>query len=176
MLVRIEGYLVQRKLEAALKAIVGEPSWLGSEVRIPALRGHRWDMMFRSSHGPVAVEFDGDNHYCDSLRIRADRRKDALAAEEGLAVVRVPYWVQLTTETLGHYLGLDAEIVQDFPHGFITSKVFPASYCELGLDRFEAELMSLSEGVRQAVVKSLRDRAQEHGQEFVVTRRLASLL
>ena len=28
------------------------------------------------------------------------------------------------------------------PHGFITTKLFPASFCELGVGRFQAELFS----------------------------------
>jgi len=70
----------------------------------------------------------------------------------------------------------DAEIIQDFPHGFIKTKVFPASFCELGVDRFRQELDGLPEGVRAAVVMSLRDRAQEHGREYVVPRSLVDLL
>jgi hypothetical protein len=82
--------------------------------------------------------------------------------------VRFPYWVQLTTETLCHYCGLDAQVVQDFPHGFIVTKIFPASFCELGVERFRGELEQLPEGVRVAVIKSLQDRAKEHGRQYVV--------
>ena len=60
-----------------------------------------------------------------------------------MRVVRVPYWVQLDRTTLGHYFGLSAEIEQRFPHGFITTKLFPASYCELGVERFRRELEAL---------------------------------
>jgi hypothetical protein len=75
--------------------------------------------------------FDGDEHYRNTLKIKNDREKDEMARCGGYRVVRIPYWVQLTSETLKHYFHLEAEIIQDFPHGFISTKVFPASFCEL---------------------------------------------
>ncbi|HRI18477.1 MAG TPA: hypothetical protein PL196_08155, partial [Burkholderiaceae bacterium] len=129
-----------------------------------------------ASSGKVAVEFDGDEHYRHSLKIKVDREKDGYARDDGYRVVRMPYWVQLTTETLKYYFDLDANIVQNFPHGFITTKVFPASYCEMGIDRFRRELDALPVATRSAVVSSLRDRAEEHGIEFVLPAGLRSLI
>ena len=54
----------------------------------------------------------------------------------------LPYWIQLDTATLAHFFSLDVKIEQSFPHGFITTKLFPASFCELGIERFRAELQS----------------------------------
>jgi hypothetical protein len=133
-------------------------------------------MVFEDASGKVAVEFDGDEHYRHSLKIKVDREKDAYARADGYRVVRVPYWVQLTTTTLRHYFDLDAEVVQDFPHGFITTKVFPASFCELGIERFRGELERLPPEVRDAVVKSLRERSVEHGVEYVLPTTLRSLI
>ena len=123
----------------------------------------------------LLVEFDGDEHYRHTLKIKADIEKDEAASVSGYKVVRFPYWVQLTTETLCHYFGLDAQVVQDFPHGFIVTKIFPASFCELGVERFRGELERLPGGVRAAVVKSLWDRAKEHGRKYVVPGTLALL-
>lgn len=124
----------------------------------------------------VVVEFDGDEHYRDTLKIKADREKDAVAAGAGMQVVRVPYWVQVDAEILRHYFGFDAAIEQDFRPGFITTKILPASYCELGIERFERELAALPNRVRDAVLLSLKERATEHGPEFVVPSRLRSLV
>jgi hypothetical protein len=124
----------------------------------------------------VAVEFDGGEHYRHALKIMADREKDELARNGGYRVVRVPYWVQLTTETLCYYFEIDAEIIQNFPHGFIATRFFPASYCELGIARFKRELDALPLAVRNAVVTSLRHRAMEFVTEYVVPNALAHLL
>jgi hypothetical protein len=175
MRVTIDGYLLQPKLELALQTIVGSECWGGREVPLPKSR-RRWDMSFKIEGKVTVVEFDGDAHYRDTLKIKSDVEKDAVAREQGYRVVRIPYWVQLTSETLAHYFGLVADISQDFPHGFITTKVFPASFCELGIARFECELRGLPTSVRAAVVASLRERAGEHGMEYVLPVALRGLL
>jgi hypothetical protein len=173
--VLVAGYLTQQKLEAALLQVVGE-AWQGSERRVIEGRKLRWDMVFRSREGSVAVEYDGDEHYRNALKIKVDREKDELAHAAGVQVVRFPYWVQLTTTTMKHYFGIDCEIAQDFPHGFITTKIFPASYCELGVARFLEEFRSLPSEVRAAVALSLRDRAEEHRLEYVLPSGLRPLI
>lgn len=162
----IHGYLTESKLAQALKQIVGD-RWGGSQLRVEGTK-RRWDMWFVGDEGRVVVEFDGDEHYRNTMKIKADREKDAIAAAQGLRVIRVPYWVQLDVVTCLHYFGIEAEIQQDFPHGFIVTKVFPASYCEMGIERFKTELAGLPETVRAAVVKSLGERAKEHGLEYVL--------
>lgn len=174
--VQVDGYLVQGKLEKALRRIVGNAAWQGRELPVIAGGRQRWDMIYVGVRGKVAVEFDGPTHYQDTLTIKDDRYKDELAKQGGYQVVRVPYWIQLTNETLGHYFGLEADVVQDFPHGFITTKVFPASFCEFGIARFERELKSLPNVVRLAVILSLRGRAKEYGIEYVLPKKLKSLL
>jgi hypothetical protein len=174
--IRIDGYLTQPKLEAALRAVVGDSAWRGSEIYVLERGKHRWDMAYQWQDQLVVVEFDGDEHYRHTLKIKTDRQKDEVARRSGHKVVRVPYWVQLTTETLQHFFGLHADIDQNFAHGFITTKLFPASFCEQGIARFEEELAALPTAVRVAVVHSLHDRASEHGWEYVLPRRLMAIV
>jgi len=162
----IDGYLTEKKLAQALREIVGA-SWGGSQLTVPGSK-RRWDMWFRDGDRTVVVEYDGDEHYRNTLKIKADNEKDAVARDRGFKVVRVPYWVQLDTVMLKHWFGIDAVIQQDFAHGFISTKIFPASFCAMGIARFERELASLPEPVKAAVIKSLRDRAEEYGGEYVV--------
>ena len=72
----IDGYLVQNKLERALAAIVGAAAWRGAEVQVIAGRRQRWDMVYEGPMGKVAIEFDGDEHYRNTLKIKADNEKD----------------------------------------------------------------------------------------------------
>ena len=102
------------------------------------------------------------------MKIKADIEKDQKAAQMDYRVVRIPYWIQLTEATLRHYFGLEARVTQDFLDGFITTKIFPASFCPLGLKRFMRELEALPHEVCAAVMVSLRDRAREHGEEYVI--------
>jgi hypothetical protein len=170
----IESYLTEAKLATALQQLVGA-AWAGGQVSLPGSR-RRFDMAFRSGGTTVLVEYDGDEHYRDSLKIRADRHKDELAAESGMRLVRVPYWVQLDRVMAKHWFGLDADIEQSFPHGFITTKLFPASFCELGVGRFRWDLEALPAPVRGAVIGSLRDRVAEYGIEYVLPSELRELV
>ena len=154
--IKIEGYLTESKLSEALQQIVPN-GWLGDQVHVEGSR-YRWDMSYQIDGKATMVEYDGDEHYRHSLKIKADRAKDEIARKLGCRVVRFPYWVQLDSLTLKHYFGLEAQIEQSFPHGFITTKLFPASFCELGVERFRAELLALPESVREAVISSLRER------------------
>ncbi len=174
MKVVIESYLTEGKLAAALQQLVGT-AWAGGQVSLRGSR-RRFDMAFRSGGAVVLVEYDGDDHYRDSLKIRADRQKDGLASAHGMRLVRVPYWVQLDREMARHWFGLEADIEQSFPHGFITTKLFPASFCELGVARFRRELEALPAAVRRAVVASLRDRVEEYGVEYVLPTGLRELV
>lgn len=174
-MIEIKGYLIQKKLESALRQIVGEDAWRGRELKVPGSR-RRWDMAYEIGSQTTVVEFDGDVHYRNSLKIKVDAEKDAVAEKLGYYVVRIPYWVQLNIETLFYYFGLEEKIKQDFPHGFIVTKIFPASYSELGVERFSRELENLPKEIQKGVVKSLRDRAVEHGDHYVVPSSLRYLL
>jgi hypothetical protein len=174
MKVVIESYLTEAKLAAALQQLVGT-AWAGGQVSLPGSR-RRFDMAFRSGGTTVLVEYDGDDHYRDSLKIRDDRCKDDLAATNGMRLVRVPYWVQLDRVMARHWFGLDADIEQSFQHGFITTKLFPASFCELGVARFRRDLEELPAAVRGAVIDSLRDRVAEYGIEYVLPTELRELV
>jgi hypothetical protein len=109
---------------------------------------HRFRPDYRSDRHRTIVEFDGDSHYCSARRVLADMRRDKLLCEAGYVVIRIPYFVQLTQEVIEDLFGAAIEDTSDFrcfPHGFISNTVvFPADFCELGLARFEADLMRFS--------------------------------
>src|SRR5262249_46273189 len=111
-----------------------------------------------------------------SLKIRADRQKGDLAAANGMRLVRVPYWVQLDSMMARDWFGLEANIEQSFPHGFITTKLFPASFCELGVARFRRGVGAVAGAVREAVIRSLGDRTGEYGVEYVLPTELQVLV
>jgi len=173
-IIRIDGYLTESKLSKALQDLLPD-HWLGEQVPLANTR-QRWDMAFKAEGKITVVEYDGDEHYRHSMKIKADRAKDEVARSQGWQVVRFPYWIQLDTATLAHFFSLDVKIEQSFPHGFITTKLFPASFCELGIERFRAELQSLPTEIREAVIASLRERVAEHGIEYVLPGSLTDLI
>lgn len=172
----IVGYLEEAKLADALQKIVGDDLWIGRQVPLPKSR-RKWDMAFTQNGSHVFVEFDGDEHYRDTLKIKADREKDQFAQDNQLRVVRIPYWVQLDNVTVQHYFGFSAEIQQDFRHGFIarTAKL-PASFCELGVERFKRELDALPSQVSDAVIESLREQIKKYWLEYVLPSSLKGLV
>ena len=90
--IKIEGYLTESKLSAALQQIV--PGWMGDQVCVPGTR-QRWDMAYRIDSIVIAVEYEGDEHYRHSIKIKGDRAKDEIARKQGYRIVRFPYWIQL---------------------------------------------------------------------------------
>ena len=181
--VKYEGYLTQQKLASLLKeALKDKYTSFIEEQKVVGKPRCRWDMYMTFPNGrEIAVEFDGDQHYRDTLVMKLDLEKEDLADEAGIEVIRIPYWVQLTDETAKHYFGdlFDGiHIEQDYPHGFIKSKTFPASYCAMGVERFMAELHDLPEKEFVEVVMNIFDHAFEkaYAPEFVVPGAMAYLL
>ena len=133
-------------------------------------------MSYQADNKVTVVEFDGDEHYRNSLKIKSDRTKDDIARRHGYRLVRFPYWVQLDSVTLQYYFGLEAVIDQPFLHGFITTKLFPASFCELGVERFRKELIELPANVRDAIISSLRQHVAQHGLQYVLPSALLDII
>lgn len=169
-MITITGALNQDKLADTLSKVAGK-HWCGKEVQ---LRGtpRTWDMAFYTDEGITLVEYDGGHHYCNPMRSRIDRAKDRLAERHNYQIIHFPYWLQLDTFTLSHFFHLDAEIKKGIPHGFITTRVFPADFCESGLKRFLRELHELPRPVGDAVARSLRDRTEEYGVDRVLPEEL----
>jgi hypothetical protein len=168
----IKGFL----REARLAEIIGDlaPDQFATQFKIDG-RQFRWDFKYETSKGRYLVEYDGDEHYRNTLVIRKDEEKDRVARENGFISVRFPYWLQLDSFTLARFFGLEAEIDQTFPHGFITTKLFPASFCEKGITRFAQEYGELPSHLQKAVLSSLKDRAAKYGAEYVLPSRLRHL-
>jgi len=172
--IKIDGYLTESKLSKALQELLPD-GWLGEQVPVANTR-QRWDVAFKIDGRVTVVEYDGDEHYRHSLKIKGDRCKNEAARSLDWRVVRFPYWIQLDTVTLEHFFDLDANVEQSFPHGFVTTKLFPASFCELGIERFRSELVSLPTGVREVVINSLRERIAEHGLQYVLPTSLGEII
>jgi len=120
MKIAIDSYLTEGKLKTALQQLLVDV-WVGGQVVLPGSR-RRFDMAFRSNGPTILVEYDGDEHYRHSMKIKADREKDMLALTNGFRLIRIPYWVQLDSIMARHWFGIELHIDQSFPHGFITTK------------------------------------------------------
>lgn len=172
---KIDGYLTQAKLTEALESSP-KVSLLGTEVRVGTTR-KKWDCVIRLGEVMYAVEFDGQGHYQNPTTILSDLVKDQIAREEGYGVIRVPYWIQLGSDTSAHFFGIDLDIITDYPHGFIDQKaLLPAAYCSAGLTRFTSELDCLPPSVLQEVKSSLKSKASVLNEMLVVPECLSHLI
>lgn len=86
--IKIDGYLTEAKLPAALQQIVSG-GWLGDQVCVEGSR-YRWDMSYQIDGQVTVVEYDGDEHYRHSLKIKADRAKDDIGRKQGYSVGPLP--------------------------------------------------------------------------------------
>ena len=121
MKVVIESYLTEKKLAIAIAQLVGD-KWTGGQVKLPGSR-RRFDMAFVDNGTTTLIEYDGDEHYRDSLKIKADRQKDQLATDNGMRLIRVPYWVQLDqimVHRLVRYQSRDRAIISARLHHYQT--------------------------------------------------------
>lgn len=131
---------------------------------VPGLE-HRYRPDYRSEAHMLVVEFDGDQHYQRAAHVVRDQIRDAHLADAGYRTVRIPYFVQLTSDVIAHLFpeAEDRSPFLNFPHGFIADTVvFPCDFCELGVDRFRADLRRF-DYVAPDIRKSLRNAIDKRG-------------
>jgi hypothetical protein len=166
--IEYEGYLTQSKLLGILKQIP-EITFLGEEVKVSPKSRRRWDMLFKKGEQVLAIEFDGDSHYQNSLVSKSDKEKNKEAESQGITVVRVPFFIQLDSDVFEILFGFrpSVEILNNFPSGFITTKTFPCSFGDIGISRLFHEVKDMPEKTKKEVVQSLIDRSLVYGEEYV---------
>jgi very-short-patch-repair endonuclease len=153
----VEGYLTEEKLVVLLSSLpnlvkIEQQSKLG-RYRIDVLLTVKIDDVDKT----FAVEFDGPNHYIEYGTILRDNNKNSLLEQNGIPIIRIPYFVQLTSETFKHYFGFDFEIETTFPHGFISPKAPTPEYFHIsGFRLFYKQLKELPETVKDLIYSSIR--------------------
>lgn len=120
---------------------------------------------YRCDELMTIVEFDGFSHYNSSKRIKSDVIKDNIYSSMGYDIIRVPYFLQLSTDTIASLFKIHHEYEQSYNHGFISSSaLLPADFCELGVDKFCNYLLSLQkhqESVYIDILQSLKIKVQK---------------
>lgn len=161
-IISYKGYLDEIKLGQCLAEIFPDYKFIHDKTVPGAGISNRPD--YRCEELKLIVEFDGYQHYCQIDTIFKDRLKDEAYTSMGYRVVRIPYFVQLTSDVVKHYFGVnDIDIQINFPHGFIADKgeKLPSEFCSLGLIRFMTELQELS-FLRGDIIQRLRAKIQKY--------------
>lgn len=117
----------------------------------------------------LVVEFDGKPHYQNPTAIINDKKKDEYYKELGLTVVRIPYWIQLSKESIYYLFDAVKDCIRDdlgamctLEYSFFDSpksdfglSISPTSMCALGFRRFCEEVQGFPEVTRNIIKKDL---------------------
>lgn len=101
---------------------------------------------YRSEALRMIVEFDGLPHYQNPDIILKDAEKDIIYKNNGYKVVRIPYFIQLTKESVKILFNIDLDfelfdlssVNKNMSLG-INSKATPAYLCPLGIKKMAEE-------------------------------------
>jgi hypothetical protein len=118
----------------------------------------------------IIIEFDGDSklningHYSSAKVILNDYKKDEVYKAMDWKIIRIPYFVQISTNSIYDLFGIkEIKVEQIYPHGFWDEKArLPADFNELGIQRFENDLKRLP-SIRQDIIESLKNKIIELG-------------
>lgn len=152
-------YLTESKLEEYIKKIYPNTEWVHDKRFI--------DYAFRPDYVnhdlKIIVEFDGYLHYTKATTIKRDIKKDRICTSLGYDIIRVPYFVQMSTEVIKHLFNKDIQVVQEYEHGFISDDktlILPCDFCELGIKKFEDDLERFSY-IKDDIILSLENKAKK---------------
>jgi hypothetical protein len=154
-------YLTEKPLGDILRTWAGAEN-VKTQPFVPGTR-MRNDYEVTKNGLTFVVEFNGDSHYRDPTVILRDWTKAEISRKLGKIVVDIPYFVQLDELTFPHYFNDDFAINTTFPHGFVTTKMLPASFCPLGYNRAVHEIEHLPKEVTHDIMKSLETKAASLG-------------
>lgn len=110
----------------------------------------------------LVVELDTLKLYQSPYLIQKSRDQEAYLVSLGYRVIRIPYWVQLSTDAIFHYFGVSDLLGCDYPSGFYVSRDpcferTPANYSTAGLKLMVSQLRTLPYSVRRQVLRSMDD-------------------
>ena len=160
------NFLTEEKLVDYLRIIFPNQDWI-SNKKIPGTPiNSRPD--YYNEKMKIIIEFDGDSklningHYSSAKVILNDYKKDVIYRKIGWKVIRIPYFVQMSANSIYDLFGInEIKLEQIYPHGFWDEKArLPADFNELGICRFEDDLKRLP-SIKQDIIDSLKNKIVE---------------
>ena len=146
----IDGYLTEKKLGEFLNYALPDVK-VKRQVKTQV---SRVDYAFTFNGKLHYIEFDGYQHYTKATQQAKDMYMDLYCEENGIVLIRIPYFIQLRQDSLAYIFGREiyeymegCGVVVDccYPHGFIDKKaILPFDYCGIGLMRFLKQATSIS--------------------------------
>jgi len=116
---------------------------------------------YRNEDLKIIIEFDGFRHYTEPKTILTDYKKDETYTKLGYKVIRIPYFVQISSEIIKTLFDKDIDIEQNYKHGFVDMQAaLPSQFCWLGIGRFERDLDKFS-CIREDIISSVKEKIIE---------------
>ena len=157
-----DGYLNEQKLIQLFKDLEKQTNLIKVETNVKIDR-YRGDIVINNYW---LVEFDGYRHFNQSsVFTRNNNKNNYWEIVENKKYIRIPYFVQLTTEAFNFYFKelietfeLNIEIKCNYPHGFIDKKaLLPADFCSVGERNFFNILYKLPTNIHDNIWDSMID-------------------
>ena len=173
--IEMSKYLNETKLGEELKIIF--PNFVFIHNKCVPNSELRTRPDYRCDELKLIIEFDGDRHYREAQKIKREEEKNEAYTQMGYNVIRIPYFVQLSTEVIKNLFDKDVEYIQTYPHGFISPTVImPTDFCELGIEKFKLDLKRFKY-IETDILHSLINKVKElNDKDFVIPKSLNYLL
>lgn len=114
-------YLTEESLSNVLREIFPSESFIQDTIVPNSNTKKRPD--YRCESLKLIVEFDGDQHYRNVKKIKSELKKDYIYQQMGYTIVRIPYFVQISSLIIEKLFKKNIPYQQTFPHGFISKTV-----------------------------------------------------
>jgi hypothetical protein len=151
-------YLTEQRLGLVLEQLFPQNTFIHDKTVPNSETRRRPD--YRCDELMLIIEFDGDKHYKEVAKIKNEQQKDRTYSEMGYRVVRIPYFVQISTNTIQYFFEMNYTWEQTYSHGFISENVvMPCDYCELGIQKFINDLNRF-DFIRHDIIQSLRNKIE----------------
>lgn len=149
-----KNYLTEDSLEEFLKQIYPNKEIISNKIVPNSNLKSRPD--FRIEEEKIIVEFDGYRHYNSYETQLRDEIKYHHYTYMGYKVIRIPYFIQLSTEVILKLFGIHLpDFEQTFPHGFIDNKATPLDFNYKGLMKFRDDLIIFEKEIAEDILYSL---------------------
>ena len=162
-----EGYLTEQKLSEIMWDFCQQ---IGLDTPILQFKLDRFkvDVVIKIDNKMYAIEFDGYRHYNQAKTIHRDINKSIdWYKKYNTYLIRIPYFVQLTTQSFIHYFSeillhinetnnIEILIDQNYSHGFVDKQaLLPCDFNQIGNQRFLYDLAQLPDNIFQEIIGSL---------------------
>lgn len=126
----------------------------------------------------IIIEFDGLQHYQNINVIKNDKKKDNVYSKMGYTIIRIPFFIQPSSETLKYFFNIDKDLTLQYPHGFIHyNSTPPAYFCLLGLERFIEEFKKFPDILQNDIVESMKKLKQLGEEEaYIIPKQYAKII